>query len=57
MSTYETTSTTAKPLPKSNSFSQTTPKMTFPDKPLHGVRFRDLLKNAYDDDDDESDDK
>ena len=56
MSTYETTTTTAKPLPKSNSFSQTTPKMTFPDKPLHGVRFRDLLKNAYDDDD-ESDDK
>ena len=49
------TATTAKPLPKSNVFFQTTPKVSFPDKSLHGVRFRDLLKNEYDDDSDDDD--
>ena len=53
MTTYDETTTTAKPLLKSNVFSRTTPKMTFPEKTLHGVRFRDLLKNVYDDDDNE----
>ena len=55
MSTYydETTTTTARPLPNSNAFVQTTPKVTFADKTLHGVSFRDLLKSTFDNDDGE----
>ena len=61
MSTYyDETTTTARPLPNSNAFVQTTPRVTFADKTLHGVRFRDLLKSTFgddDDDDDSTDDK
>ena len=31
--------------------AQRWPKVTFSDKTLHGVRFRDLLKSTYDDND------
>ena len=34
--------------------AQRWPKVTFPDKTLHGVRFRDLLKSTYDDNDDDT---
>ena len=52
MLTYdETTTTTARPLPNRDAFVQTTPRVTFADKTLHGVRFRDLLKSTYDDSD------